>query len=353
MNDSLVGEKTIALSIAQEILSTSVEIPAIPENIRQIFVMVRQPEDKIDIPEFAKLVEGDPGLFTRILQLANSRYYSEMERIVTLRAAITRIGLKETVNSVCLQFFRKLLPQFPDIDGLSYTDFWAHSWACAVANRRLGHPMLGMEMLPGDLYMAGMLHGLGKLLMAIQFPEKFAACVAKARQFECPLHEVERDMFGTTDGLVAARVLKAWQLPTNICEGVGYWQMPEHAQPEYIVIAGMTQYAYAIAGLSGVGASGDGCNLDLSKTFLGQKPALSLSKESTQTKLLEEIFKSLEDKSFALNPESKTVKSAYDVADDSSTSRRAAPSTPRKKQVKQPQKPKGIFGWIRSLFRGN
>ena len=110
MKDTLVGEKTIALSISQEILTTSVDIPAIPENVRQIFAMVRQPEETIDIPEFAKLVEADPGLFTRILQLANSQYYSEMDKIVSLRAAITRIGLKETVNSVCLQFFQKLLP---------------------------------------------------------------------------------------------------------------------------------------------------------------------------------------------------------------------------------------------------
>lgn len=350
MKDSLVGEKTIALSIAQEILSTSVEIPAIPENIRQIFIMVRQPEDRIDIPEFAKLVEADPGLFTRILQLANSRYYSEMDRITTLRAAITRIGLKETVNSVCLQFFRKLLPKFPDIEGLSYTDFWTFSWACAVANRRLGHPMLGMDMLPGDLYMAGMLHGLGKLLLAIHFPEKFDACVARARQFECPLHEVEKDMFGTTDGLVAAKVLKSWGLPANICEGVGYWQMPELAEPEYIVIAGMTQYAHSIAGKSGVGASGDGCILQLPDTFLGQKPRLAFSKQSTQDALLREIFKSLENTRASLGPGAETPpqKRIY-----RGTGSRTSQGRPENRTQNPPTEPTGILARILAFFRGN
>ncbi|MCG8637931.1 MAG: HDOD domain-containing protein [Desulfobacterales bacterium] len=343
MKDTLVGEKTIALSISQEILTTSVEIPAIPDNVRQIFTMVRQPEEKIDIPEFAKLVEADPGLFTRILQLANSQYYSEMDKIVSLRAAITRIGIKETVNSVCLQFFQKLLPKFPDIKGFSYNDFWTFSWACAVANRRLGHPMLGMDVLPGDLYMAGMLHGLGKLLLAIHYPEKFDACVAKAREFECPLAEVERDMFGTTDGLVAARVLKTWQLPANIIEGVGYYQMPEQAQPEYIIVAGLTQFAYNIAALSGMGTCGDGNKMDLSQTFLGQKPGLSIARENTQEALLREIFKSLKAKATYLGPQAvKPV--ARPVSG-------VVRTRPKKKPVQEA--PKGIVGWVKSLFKGD
>ena len=113
--------------------------------------------------------------------MANSPFYSEVEKIVSLRAAITRIGLLEIVNSVCLHFFQNILPKFPDIEGLSYNDFWTHSWACAVANRRLGHPNLGMDVLPGELYLSGLLHGIGKLLLAIHYPIEFSGCVKKAK----------------------------------------------------------------------------------------------------------------------------------------------------------------------------
>jgi len=338
MTYSLAGEKTIALSIAQEILTTSVEIPAIPENIQQIFRMVRQPEERIDIPEFAHLVESDPGLFTRILQLANSPYYKEIDKVVSLRAAITRIGLKESVNAVCLGFFQKLLPKFPDIEGFSYNDYWAFSWACAVAGRRLGHPALGMDVLSGDLYMAGMLQGLGKLLLAIHFPEQFASCVAEARQGECPLYEVEREVFGTTDSLVAARVLKTWQMPDNICQSVGFCQMPEQAQPEYVLVAGLTQYAYAMAGAVGIGACGDGQILELPATFLGQKPKLELAKPQIQDALVSEISSDLEKRAGSMFPNSR-------VAQNGSARKKPAP-------VKaQPKKKKGMFGWVKSLLK--
>ncbi|MCG8689108.1 MAG: HDOD domain-containing protein [Desulfobacterales bacterium] len=343
MTDSLVGEKTIALSLAQEILTTSVEIPAIPENMRQIFQMVRQPEDNIDIPEFANLVESDPGLFTRILQLANSSYYSEVEKITTLRAAITRIGLREAVNTVCLGFFQKMLPKFPDIEGFSYNDFWAFSWACAVAARRLGHPALGMDVKPGDLYMAGMLQGLGKLLFAIHYPRKFADCVAKARKFESPLYEIEKDVFGTTDSLVAARVLRTWNLPANICEGVGFCHMPQHAEPDYILVAGLVEFAYAIAGNCGIGANGDGNLIELPNTFLGQKPKLSIAKPETQEALTDELTRSLQKKAGSMFPKSGASKPGTRTS--SARTKKQAPSR------QAPKKKSGVMGWVKSLFR--
>ncbi len=341
MTYSLAGEKTIALSIAQDILTSSVEIPAIPENIQQIFKMVRQPEENIDIPEFAHLIESDPGLFTRILQLANSPYYKEIEQIVSLRVAITRIGLKESVNAVCLGFFQKLLPKFPDIEGFSYNDYWAFSWACAAAARRLGHPGLGMEVLAGDLYMAGMLQGLGKLLLAIHSPEQFAACVSEAQKGECPLYEVERDVFGTTDSLVAARVLKTWQLPDNICQSVGFCQMPDQARPEYVAAAGLTQFAYAMAGTAGIGTCGDGRILALPQTFLGQKPELELGKPQVQEALVEEVTLDLQKKAGSMFPNSTAGQN-----------RSAAPVRQKKSLPVQttPEKKKGFVGWVKSLF---
>ncbi|MBU1340077.1 MAG: HDOD domain-containing protein [Proteobacteria bacterium] len=334
MEDTLVGEKTIAFSIAQEILTTSVNIPTLPANGAKILAVARQSKDQIDIPSFAKLVESDPGLFTRILKMANSPFYGELDKIVSLRVAITRIGLVEIVDSVCLFFFQKLLPRFPDIEGFSYKDFWSHSWICAVANRRLGHPNLGMDVLPGELYMTGLLHGIGKLLLAIHFPDDFSKCVKQAMDLKHPLHKVEKDVFGTTDALVASRVLKAWNFPANICEGVAFHQMPELAPPEYIIIAGLTQFAYAMADVSGIGCSGDGLSMELSSTFLGQRPNLKISSKDVQEKLVQEILEAMGGKAGNIRSEP------------------SKPPTPKPvtKSFENRHEKKGVFGWVKSLW---
>ena len=341
MENSLVGEKTIAFSIAQEILSTSINIPTIPANGTKIIAITRQPIDKIDILRFVKLVESDPGLYTRILQLANSPFYAEMDKIVSMRAAITRIGLVEIVSSVCLHFFQKMLPKFPDIKGFSYDDFWSYSWACAVANRRLGHPNLGMGGLPGELYMTGMLHGVGKLLMAIHNPHEFSLCLKKAREFKLPLHQVEKDVFGTTDAFVAAAVLKFWNLPPNICQGVAFHQMPELAPPEHVTIAGLTQFAYVIAGMSGHGCNGDGLGMDLAATYLGQLPN-KFSQPEVQQQLVQEIVNSLDGRS------DKITRRAPESQVKGSGAKKTNITAKTPALIKPAQK--GVFGWIKSLW---
>jgi len=347
MDNRLVGEKTIAFSIAQEILTTSINLPTIPANATKIIAIVRQPSDQIDIPLFVKLVESDPGLFTRILQLANSPFYSEIDKIVSLRSAITRIGLIEIVNSVCLYFFQKMLPKFPDLEGFSYDDFWSHSWACAVANRRLGHPNLEMGVLPGDLYMTGMLHGIGKLLVAIHYPNEFSQCLRKAREFKYPLHQVEKDVFGTTDALVAANVLKSWNLPTNVCEGVAFHQMPELAPPEHRIIAGLTQFAYVIAGQSEVGCTGDGITMDLPSTYFGQLPKLKISRPEVQENLVKEILASLEGKTENITSK-PTVSNNQGHGAKKAENSRSITTSDQTKPVK-----KSIFGWVKSLWAEN
>lgn len=345
MENTLVGENTIALSIAHDILTTSVNIPTIPANAAKILAIARQPKDQIDISSFVKFVESDPGLCTRILQMANSSFYSEMDKIVSLRVAVTRIGLVEIVNSVCLYFFKEMLPKFPGFKGFSYDDFWSHSWACAVANRRLGHPNLDMGALPGDLYMTGLLHGMGKLLLAVHFPDDFSKCLKEAREFNHPLHKVEKDVFGTTDAFVASKILKFWHLPPNICEGVAFHQMPELAPPEYIIIAGLTQFAYGIAGLSGVGCSGDGVHLELPATYLGQKPNLKISKKDIQEKLVLEIIDSLESKT------KKTVRKPSQRHTQTPGIKNTGNRYNNSGQTKTAKK--GLFSWIKSLWRGD
>jgi len=347
LENSLIGEKTIAFSIAQEILTTSVNIPTIPANTQKIMTIVRQPNDQIDIPLLVKLVESDPGLFTRILQLANSPFYTGVEKIVSLRAAITRIGLIEIASSVCLYFCQKMLPRFPDIKGFSYDDFWSYSFACAVANRRLGHPNLEMGVLPGELYMTGMLHGMGKLLLAIHFPNEFSHCLKKAQDFKCPLYQVEKDVFGTTDALVASNVLKTWHLPPSICEGVAFHQMPQLAPPEHLIIAGLTQFAYSIAGMSKLGCNGDGIDQDLASTYLGQLPNLKISKPDVQEKLVREILDSLGESNESITPVTKG-----DITQENGIKKSENIYSENNPGQTEPAK-KGVFGWVKSLWTGN
>lgn len=334
-------------SISLEILTSNIKLPPIPTNGAKLLNMAQQPIDKVDVASFAKLVEVDPGLFASVLQLANSPYYRGVDETISLRSAITRIGLREIMNSICLYFFQKMLPEFPVIEGFSSKEYWAYSWACAMANRRLGHPNLQMDALPGELYMAGLLHGMGKLLLAINYQDQFSECIKKARNFKQPLYKIEQDVFGTTDAFVASKIMEAWHFPARICAGVAYYQNPESAPDEYKEIAGVTQLAYCIAAMSEIGNSGDGLLPDISSTYICQQSDLPISREKIREKLIQKILKSLAEKSESVTgipsmsetnaPEKQNIK-------EEKTSIKKAPVARAEK--------KGFFSRLRSLFNG-
>ena len=345
MENNLVGEKTIGDSISLEILTSSIKLPPLPTNGAKLLNMAQLPIDKIDAASFARLVEVDPGLFASVLQLANSPYYSGVEKIISLRSAITRIGLEETINSICFYFFKKTLPQFPGIENFASKEYWAYSWACANANRRLGHPNLEMDILPGELYIAGLLHGIGKLMFAIHYPDKFSECIKKAKDLKQPLYKVEQDVFGTTDAFVASKIMEAWNIPANICAAVAFYQIPESAPAQYREISGLTQLAYCLAGMSKIGTSGDGDLMNLSSMYIFQQSNLQISKEKIREKLVREILRSLEKKSESVTGSSSAsqTQTGPENASENKISAKTAISPAKTSK-------KGLFAKIRSLF---
>ncbi len=202
--------KYTAKRIALEVMESGDALPALPAASQRLLAMVNQPIDKIDIASFSKTVEGDPALTAKLLQLANSSYFGTLKEIMSVRQAITYIGLEETIASVHTIFFKQALPKFPTIDGFSGKDYWDHSWACATANRMLGHPV-HQQMAPAvpcELYIAGLLHGVGKIFLAISRTEQFQQCIQHSRDHKKPLDQVEVDIIGTTDAEIAYIILK-------------------------------------------------------------------------------------------------------------------------------------------------
>nr|WP_320014629.1 HDOD domain-containing protein [uncultured Desulfobacter sp.] len=331
------GEKTIANAIALDILNSKLKIPPMPANGPKLMSLIRKPIDDIDVDDFVEIIDSDPGLLSMILQLANSVYFKGVDDIYSLRSAISRIGLKETIDSANLYFFQRMFPKIPKIEGFQAQEYWAFSWSCANAARRLGHPNLGMDVNPGELYIAGLLHGIGKLILAIQYPFEFSKCIQTAARLKLPIHAVELDEFGTTDTNIASTLLGIWNIPTRICTGIEFYQNPDLAPKKDRNIAVLIQFAYAVASMAGIGKNGDGCVTSLESTWIAGQSGLPLSKKEIQEAVVKEIQTSLQEKSESITGIApRKQERGYESSKSKSTE--ANPSKT------------GIFFWIRSLF---
>jgi putative nucleotidyltransferase with HDIG domain len=78
----------------------------------------------------------------------------------------------------------------------------------------------------------GLLHDIGKLVIAEKSPEHLARAIAGMRQDNRPLFFVEEDLIGVSHAEVGAYLLSLWGLPGPLVEAVAYHHHPERAPQE-------------------------------------------------------------------------------------------------------------------------
>lgn len=163
--------------------------------------------------ELARLVEADPALSARIMQLANTAQYGLFRRVSSAAHAIMVVGFVTVralaVGSACGLFVDKKR-SVPD-------GFWAHSAATAAAASVLAE---FTNAALCDAFSAGILHDIGIALLFRESPDDYDKVIATVIEEQRPLEEVETQILGISHTGVAEAVLTAWNFPTPFVEAL-------------------------------------------------------------------------------------------------------------------------------------
>ena len=132
-------------------------IPVMPDSAERLFHVVMNPDS--EALDFVKAIEGDEGLSSRIIKIANSVYFDRGSGSESVVEAVAVIGTKELKNILGANTFSTLfLNNNPLRDQL-----WEHNLATAILSRELS-----TRRLPGkenEAFLGGLLHDIGKLLL--------------------------------------------------------------------------------------------------------------------------------------------------------------------------------------------
>lgn len=206
-------------------------------NVRSIFSLpdvVIRINDLIDFgdvsnTELEQLILSDPALTAKLLKFANSAYFGFSGKVETVLKAIAIIGHKELRNLVIATSVTSTFKGIPS-DLIDMDTFWNHSVTCGVTARLLATSVDSRERF----FIAGLLHGVGRLILFSQYPKESAKILSYLSQGEdAAIHE-ERKIFGFTHAQLGAELLKQWKLPPNIWKMVEYQFEPmQNAQYQY------------------------------------------------------------------------------------------------------------------------
>lgn len=199
-----------------------VQLPPLPEVVN-VMMQALNREDA-SIARCADLLQRDPALTARVLRLANSAFYGVPGRVASVHNAINLIGLRSLRSLVATV---ALTQQFPAAPGSAAAlgVFWRHTVAVAFASRALA----AAHGLDEELaYTAGLLHDVGRLVLAAHFPAAHAAVLQAARQAGGgPL--LEREVTGTDHAEVGALVAAHWHLPAAVVDVIARHHRPDEA----------------------------------------------------------------------------------------------------------------------------
>ena len=196
------------------------DLPSVPRTYEALTQALADPDTSL--PKIAKIVEQDVGISAKILQLVNSAFFGIAHSITSIQSAVSLLGIN-TLKSLVLsvEIFHTFKPN-KALPGFSLEDLQYHARLTANITVRL--PIA--KHLSDIALVAGMLHDVGKLILAWKLPDKFAALLAAAAHDRQPLHVVEERDFGFSHAEIGAYLLGLWGLPYTVVESVALHHSP-------------------------------------------------------------------------------------------------------------------------------
>jgi HD-like signal output (HDOD) protein/prolyl-tRNA editing enzyme YbaK/EbsC (Cys-tRNA(Pro) deacylase) len=217
-----------ALRIKQRIEET-LEIPPLPATAQAIIKLRVDPD--ADISKLSKIVENDPSLAAQVVSWASSSYYAAPGSIKSVQDAIVRVLGYDLVMNLSLGLALGKTLDLPADNPEGFAPFWTRAVYVAAASGAL-LSLIPREFRPGFglVYLTGLLHNFGYLILSHAFRPHFSAvCRMREANRHLPHQFVEQHLLGICGDQIASSLMKSWQMPSEVCLGIRY-----QAEPDYL-----------------------------------------------------------------------------------------------------------------------
>ncbi|MBN1293807.1 MAG: HDOD domain-containing protein [Candidatus Latescibacteria bacterium] len=174
--------------------------------------------------DLTEVIERDPPLAAKILQVSNSAYYAASSTINTLQRAVVILGF-DTIKEIAItaSVVHHLFDQdlVSDVDRLG---LWIHSVGTAKASQLIAEEIRTEES--DKAYTVGLLHDIGKILLVLSFPERYSTIIHLAERKHCRILLAERKVLNIDHTMIGKILCDIWNLPDDISTAILYHHDP-------------------------------------------------------------------------------------------------------------------------------
>jgi HD-like signal output (HDOD) protein len=224
---------TIQRGLALDACMSSDQIRALAPKLQRLpslpsayFEVLKQVESSsANIQSVGEVIMRDPALTARLLQMVNSAAFALAQKVTDPMDAVSWLGM-ETVKSLvlCLQVFSQ--NDAAKQAGISLDALWDHSVEVAKNARKITLFHTKNAAQANEAFTAGLLHDVGRIIIASNLPKEYAETVKAAKEQKRPLYVQESMQFGVHHAQIGAYLMGLWGMPAALVEAAALHHTP-------------------------------------------------------------------------------------------------------------------------------
>ena len=208
-----------------KLLIAAENITMLPKIAIQAIAIADDPDSCID--ELVRVVLQDVKLTTDIISLANSAIFSPKDPILHVKQAITMVGLRRCKNLIYGACITTMMSKMPCQEESTRNHLCRHGMLTALLASKLNQLFrLGLNDLE---FTAGLVHDVGRALLAVAMPDKQQEFDPIFVGTECDYLRKEVEVIGASHMEIGAWFLEKNTMPEELICVAKFHHHPESA----------------------------------------------------------------------------------------------------------------------------
>jgi len=216
----------------RKVTSRLASLPSSESLFHELLEELQSPE--ACLTKVAHFILQDVGMSTKVLHLVNSAFFGMRHTVASIEQAVKLLGL-DIIKSLVLTV--QVLSLFDEkrLGNFSLNKLWDHSMTVAAYAKQIAKAEKAEPAVVNDAYFSGLLHDVGKLVLAGELPEECGLVRDLTTKDGMAAVDAEQEVLGATHAEVGAYLLGLWGFANPIVEAIAY-----HHRPQQIPLEGFS-----------------------------------------------------------------------------------------------------------------